>query len=53
MSQDGTPPQTGDDAVDAALDELTAMSQAPLTEQLTAYVGAHRTLQDRLADLDG
>lgn len=46
-------PQTGDAAVDAALIELTAAAGAPIGDQVEAYVGAHRTLQDRLADIDG
>ena len=47
------PPPTGDEAVDAALAELTTATAAPVAEQVEAYVGAHRSLQDRLADLDG
>lgn len=44
---------TGDVAVDEALAALDGVTRAPLSEQVTAYVGAHRQLQDRLADLDG
>lgn len=47
------PPQTGDAVVDATLIELTAAADKPVADQVEAYVGAHRTLQDRLADLDG
>lgn len=47
------PPQTGDPAVDAALVELGVAAQSPVADQVEAYVGAHRVLQDRLADIDG
>ena len=47
------PPRTGDEAVDAAMAELSNATEAPVAEQVEAYVGAHRSLQDRLADLDG
>jgi hypothetical protein len=39
--------------VDAALEELLGVTSRPLEEQVEQYVGAHRRLQDRLADLDG
>ena len=53
MSEQPAPPPTGDEAVDAALAELTDAATAPVAEQVEAYVGAHRIMQDRLADLDG
>jgi hypothetical protein len=47
------PPDSGD----AAVDELTAAAAAAvsdtLEEQVAAYERAHRTLQDRLADVEG
>jgi hypothetical protein len=39
--------------VDAALEELVDVTSRPLEEQVEVYVGVHRRLQDRLADLDG
>ena len=53
MSEQPTPPPTGDDTVDAAMAELTNATTAPVADQVEAYVGAHRSMQDRLADLDG
>lgn len=47
------PPRTGDPAVDAVLAEVAAASTEPLEVQLAAYERAHRTLQDRLADVEG
>ena len=47
------PPHTGDPTVDAATQSLHEASANPVDEQVEAYVGAHRALQDRLADLDG
>jgi hypothetical protein len=46
-------PRTGDPQVDAALEEVLGVTSRPLEEQVELYVGAHRRLQDRLADLDG
>jgi hypothetical protein len=46
-------PHTGDAHVDAALEELTGLSSRTVEEQVDVYVGVHRRLQDRLADLDG
>jgi hypothetical protein len=46
-------PHTGDPQVDAALEDLTDLTARPLEEQVEVYVGVHRRLQDRLADLDG
>jgi hypothetical protein len=48
-----TLPHTGDTQVDAALEDLMTVRSRPLEEQVEVYVGAHRKLQDRLADLDG
>ena len=47
------PQHTGDPTVDAAMRALTEASGSPVDEQVEAYVGAHRALQDRLADLNG
>jgi hypothetical protein len=46
-------PHTGDPQVDAALEDLLTVRSRPLEEQVEVYVGVHRKLQDRLADLDG
>lgn len=46
-------PYTGDAQVDRALEELADVTSRPLDEQVELYVGAHRRLQDRLADLEG
>jgi hypothetical protein len=45
-----SPPRTGDPAVDAALSAAAAVQNADPADQLDAYVGTHRALQDRLAD---
>ena len=47
------PPATGDPAVDQATVEVAATSGEPLETRLAAYERAHRTLQDRLADVEG
>ncbi len=47
------PPQTGDADVDQAISALAQAIGGPLEEQLTVYEAAHRTLQDRLADVEG
>jgi hypothetical protein len=47
------PPRTGDPAVDRVLDAVAGAVSGPLEEQLSAYDAAHRTLQDRLADVEG
>ena len=47
------PPHTGDDLVDAALESLSGVAEQPLLDQLTVYDRVHRTLQDRLADVEG
>jgi hypothetical protein len=44
---------TGDRPVDEALESLSGVLDLPLGEQVEAYAGVHRQLQDRLADLDG
>ena len=46
-------PRTGDVQVDEALEGLQAAQDLPLAEQVDAYTGTHRALQDRLADLEG
>jgi hypothetical protein len=46
------PPTTGDQAVDAAVVELAAVATAPLEERLGVLERVHRTLQDRLADVE-
>ena len=46
-------PQTGDEALDAALAELARAADLPLEAQVQTYVGVHRALQSRLADLEG
>jgi len=47
------PPVTGDDAVDAATAEVADTAADPLEARLAVYERAHRTLQDRLADVEG
>ena len=47
------PPHTGDALVDGAIEDLLTVMSRPLEEQVEVYVGVHRKLQDRLADLDG
>jgi hypothetical protein len=47
------PPQTGDPEVDQAVAALAVAVGGPLEEQLAVYESAHRTLQDRLADVEG
>jgi hypothetical protein len=47
------PPHTGDAAVDAAVERLSRVATEPLEEQLAVYDAVHRTLQDRLADVEG
>jgi hypothetical protein len=47
------PPRTGDTAVDQVLDAVARAVGGPLEEQLAVYDTAHRTLQDRLADVEG
>jgi hypothetical protein len=47
------PPRTGDPAVDEAITAIARAVTGPLEEQLAVYEVAHRTLQDRLADVEG
>jgi hypothetical protein len=47
------PPATGDPSVDQATAEAAATFGEPLETRLAAYERAHRTLQDRLADVEG
>ena len=47
------PPHTGDDLVDAAVARLARVASEPLEDQLGVYDEVHRTLQDRLADVEG
>ena len=47
------PPRTGDAAVDEAIEAVAHAVRGPLEEQLAVYDAAHRTLQDRLADVEG
>ncbi|WP_426566680.1 hypothetical protein ACPPVT_09160 [Angustibacter sp. McL0619] len=46
-------PHTGDDQVDEALERLLVVPDLPPADQVEVYVGVHRNLQDRLADLEG
>ena len=46
-------PQTGDPTVDEALARLAGAADLPLEEQVGVFDAVHRTLQDRLADVDG
>lgn len=46
------PPVTGDRAVDEAMELVSDAFGADLDFQLEAYESAHRTLQDRLADVE-
>lgn len=46
-------PHTGDVPVDEALTRLAEAEALPLEEQVGAFDAVHRTLQDRLADVDG
>ncbi len=46
-------PRTGDETVDEALEPLLDVQDLPPAEQVEVYVGVHRALQDRLADLEG
>lgn len=51
--EDVDPPVTGDAEVDAALAALATAVRGPLEEHLAGYESAYRTLQDRLADVEG
>ena len=47
------PPVTGDDAVDHAVAQLAQAVHRSLEDQVGVIDAAHRTLQDRLADVEG
>ena len=47
------PPRTGDLEVDQALQAIAGAMADTLEEQVAVYEIAHRTLQDRLADVEG
>ncbi|HYY12696.1 MAG TPA: hypothetical protein VE781_17295 [Kineosporiaceae bacterium] len=53
---EGAPPRsaepTGDPAVDAAVAALVDVAAGPLEERLGVLEHVHRTLQDRLADVE-
>jgi hypothetical protein len=46
------PPVTGDPAVDGATQRVAETAGQPLDDQVAAYDAVHRTLQDRLADVE-
>jgi len=46
-------PVTGDEDVDALIAQLVAHAAVPLEDQLPILEAVHRTLQDRLADVEG
>ena len=46
------PPETGDQAVDAVVAALAGVTEHPLEERLGVLEHVHRTLQDRLADVE-
>ena len=46
------PPETGDQAVDAVVAALADVAAQPLEERLGVLEHVHRTLQDRLADVE-
>jgi hypothetical protein len=48
----GEPPATGDQSVDAALAALRDVLDEPVETRLAVLERAHRTLQDRLADVE-
>ena len=48
----GGPPETGDKAVDAVVAALAGVAGQPLEERLGVLEHVHRTLQDRLADVE-
>jgi hypothetical protein len=50
--QPGRPPETGDQAVDEAVAALAEVAAQPLEERLGVLEHVHRTLQDRLADVE-
>ena len=53
MSSDvGETPRTGDQAVDDAVAALAGVADEPLEQRLGVLERVHRTLQDRLADVE-
>lgn len=46
-------PETGDPGLDETLRELARASAIPLEDQLPVIEAVHRSLQDRLADVEG
>ncbi|MGZ4626854.1 MAG: hypothetical protein ACXV3S_11305 [Kineosporiaceae bacterium] len=46
------PPSTGDEAVDSVVAALAAVVTRPVEDRLGVLEKVHRTLQDRLADVD-
>jgi hypothetical protein len=46
------PPETGDQAVDAVVAALADVAAEPLEARLAVLEHVHRTLQDRLADVE-
>jgi len=53
LAEEPQPPVTGDEDVDALIAQLVAHAAVPLEEQLPILEAVHRTLQDRLADVEG
>jgi hypothetical protein len=47
------PPVTGDSVVDEAVAQLQYVTALPVDEQPLVYDSVHRSLQDRLADVEG
>ena len=48
-----TAPATGDDDLDTLITQLAANATVALEDQLPILEAVHRTLQDRLADVEG
>jgi broad specificity phosphatase PhoE len=46
------PPETGDQAVDRVVAALAEVAAQPLEQRLGVLEHVHRTLQDRLADVE-
>jgi hypothetical protein len=46
------PPETGDQAVDSVVAALAEVAAQPLEHRLGVLEHVHRTLQDRLADVE-
>jgi len=46
-------PVTGDDVVDDAVALLQGLDDVPVAERPEVFDAVHRTLQDRLADVEG